>query len=88
MRHTLLVLTLAAGVIGLHQPAPSPQQHPGPFPQAQQQTGEILRQRLLNLGLGILYGVEKEIKIGKCRQRLNLGRLLEGRSRPYSRCRY
>ena len=89
MRQITLMLTLVVGLIGLHQPAPSPQQHPRPFPPPyQQQTGEILRQRLLNLGLGLLYGVEKEIKIGKCRQRLNLGRMLEGRSRPYSRCRY
>ena len=84
MRQLLLALILAAGL--LHH-TPPPHQQPRPFPQ-QPQTGDILRQRLLNLGLGILYGVEKEIKIGKCRQRLNLGRMLEGRSRPYSRCRY
>ena len=86
MRQLLLALTLAVGLL-YHTP-PQPQQ-PSPVPHPQQQrTGDILQQRLLNLGLGILYGVEKEIKIGKCRQRLNLGRLLEGRSRPYSRCRY
>ena len=86
LRQLLLALTLATGLL-YHSP-PS-HQHPSPFPHPQQQrTGDIIQQRLLNLGIGILYGVEKDIKIGKCRQRLNLGRLLEGRSRPYSRCRY
>ena len=83
MRQFLLVLTLAAGVYGT-QPYPQPQD---PQQRPHQMTTPFHR-LLMNLGVGLAYGIEKEIKIGKCRQRFNLGRMLEGRSRPYSRCRY
>lgn len=88
MRQLLIALTLAAGVYGTQQPYPLPQPHPGPLPQPHQRPSAVLQQMLLNLGTGLLYGVEQEIKIGKCRHRLNLGRILSGRHQPSPRCRY
>ena len=88
MRQLFAVLVLSM-VIGQQMPIHQPRTYPGPIPGAptQQRTTGLLGQVLLNAGIGVLYGVEKEVKIGNCRQRLNLGQLLEGR-RTYSRCRY
>ena len=88
MRQLLLALTLAAGVYGTQQHYPLPQQHPGPSPQPQQRLSAVVQQMLLNLGTSILYGVEREIKIGNCRHRINLGRVLSGQRQHYPRCRY
>ncbi len=88
MRQLLLALTLAAGVYGTQQPYPLSQPHPSPLPQSHRQPSAVLQQMLLNLGTSLLYGVEQEIKIGKCRHRLNLGRVLSGRQQPSPRCRY
>ena len=88
MRQLLLVLTLAAGVYGTQQPYPLPQPPHGPLPQPHQQPSAVLQQMLLNLGIGLLHGVEQELKIGKCRQRINLGRVLSGRPPHFPRCRY
>ena len=84
MQHFLLVLTLAAGVYSGTQPYLQPQD---PQQRPHQMTAPLHR-LLMNLGVGLAYGVEKEVKIGKCRQRFNLGQMLEGRSRHYPRCRY